>query len=292
MIRNPGTEYIPSRKLSRHWKIQSTETVTPCGSIASTRGCASIKLMVPAGRCEDAKIIALREQRIEGPERVRPRIVAARDVRLNAESRFQRNVRKPVTGFRSHCPGAYVCGTKVPNAKRFIVEIPAGFLSAMGRERRAPIRATRSIGVHVGSDECTLLSCLIEEQLHLNEVFRADASTGTVSVRAFPVPSPRGTPAGISTMKRLAIRNLRFRKHKRLDSGFGNRLPVSERSAETAIQLKADISSGDDPRTNTLRTFNPLFPKGNYFGVLATAGPGPINFIDAHPRVEAMLPQV
>src|SRR6266705_933210 len=80
-----------------------------------------------AGRCEDAKIIALREQRIEGPERVRPRIVAARDVRLNAESRFQRNVRKPVTGFRSNCPGAYVCGTEgseVP--KRCIVEIPAG----------------------------------------------------------------------------------------------------------------------------------------------------------------------
>src|SRR6266704_3711787 len=80
-----------------------------------------------AGRGEDAKIIALREQRIEGAEGVRPRIVAARDVRLSAESRFQRNVRKPVTGFRSNCPGAYVCGTegsKLP--KRFIVEIPAG----------------------------------------------------------------------------------------------------------------------------------------------------------------------
>ena len=51
------------------------------------------------------------------------------------------------------------------------------------------------------------------------------------------------------------------------------------------FSAKADISSGDDPRTNTLGTFNPLFPKGNYFGVLATAGPGPINFIDVHPRV-------
>jgi Alginate export len=57
------------------------------------------------------------------------------------------------------------------------------------------------------------------------------------------------------------------------------------------FSAKADISSGDDPRTNTLGTFNPLFPKGNYFGVLATAGPGPINFIDVHPRVEATLPQ-
>jgi hypothetical protein len=35
-----------------------------------------------ASRGEDAKIIALREQRIEGPERVLPRIVAARDVRF------------------------------------------------------------------------------------------------------------------------------------------------------------------------------------------------------------------
>ena len=52
------------------------------------------------------------------------------------------------------------------------------------------------------------------------------------------------------------------------------------------FSAKADISSGDDPRTNTLGTFNPLFPKGNYFGVIATAGPGPINFIDLHPHVE------
>jgi len=57
------------------------------------------------------------------------------------------------------------------------------------------------------------------------------------------------------------------------------------------FSAKADISSGDDPKTNNLGTFNPLFPKGNYFGVLATAGPGPINFIDVHPRAEATLPQ-
>ena len=57
------------------------------------------------------------------------------------------------------------------------------------------------------------------------------------------------------------------------------------------FSVKADISSGDNPRTNTLGTFNPLFPKGNYFGVLATTGPGPINFIDVHPHVETALPQ-
>jgi len=40
-----------------------------------------------------------------------------------------------------------------------------------------------------------------------------------------------------------------------------------------------------------LGTFNALFPKGNYFGVLATTGPGPINFVDIHPHAEATLPK-
>ena len=56
------------------------------------------------------------------------------------------------------------------------------------------------------------------------------------------------------------------------------------------FSVKADISSGDHPTSNTLGTFNPLFPKGNYFGVLATTGPGPINFIDLHPHIETALP--
>jgi hypothetical protein len=68
----------------------------------------------------------------------------------------------------------------------------------------------------------------------------------------------------------------------------GYRLPTLP--LKPRFSVKADISSGDDPRTNTLGTFNPLFPKGNYFGVLATTGPGPINFIDVHPHVETALP--
>ena len=56
------------------------------------------------------------------------------------------------------------------------------------------------------------------------------------------------------------------------------------------FSAKADISSGDRRSANSLGTFNPLFPKGNYFGVLATTGPGPINFIDVHPHVETALP--
>jgi hypothetical protein len=56
------------------------------------------------------------------------------------------------------------------------------------------------------------------------------------------------------------------------------------------FSVKADISSGDNPISKTLGTFNPLFPKGNYFGVLATTGPGPLNFIDVHPHVETTFP--
>jgi hypothetical protein len=63
-------------------------------------------------------------------------------------------------------------------------------------------------------------------------------------------------------------------------------VPLSPR-----FSVKADIASGDDPRTKTLGTFNPLFPKGNYFGVIATTGPGPSNFIDVHPRAEVALPR-
>ncbi len=57
------------------------------------------------------------------------------------------------------------------------------------------------------------------------------------------------------------------------------------------FSAKADISSGDNPRTNNLGTFNPIYPMGNYFGVLATTGPGPLNFIDVHPRVLTQWPR-
>jgi hypothetical protein len=57
--------------------------------------------------------------------------------------------------------------------------------------------------------------------------------------------------------------------------------------------VKADISSGDHPKSNpnTLGTFNPLFPTGNYFGVVATTtGPGAVNFIDLHPKIDGTFP--
>ena len=70
-------------------------------------------------------------------------------------------------------------------------------------------------------------------------------------------------------------------------SDTGYRIPTIP--LKPRFSTKADISSGDNPNSKTLGTFNPLFPKGNYFGVLATTGPGPINFIDVHPRVEISL---
>jgi hypothetical protein len=72
-------------------------------------------------------------------------------------------------------------------------------------------------------------------------------------------------------------------------SETGYRMPTIP--LKPRFSAKADISSGDHPATNTLGTFNPLYPKGNYFGVLATTGPGPINFIDLHPHVELSAPQ-
>ncbi len=71
-------------------------------------------------------------------------------------------------------------------------------------------------------------------------------------------------------------------------SDTGYRFPAMK--LKPRFSMKADISSGDNPRTNTLGTFNPLFPIGNYFGVLASTGPGPINFIDIHPRVQTQFP--
>ncbi len=56
------------------------------------------------------------------------------------------------------------------------------------------------------------------------------------------------------------------------------------------LSVKSDISSGDNPQSHTLGTFYPVFPIGNYFGVLADTGPGPVNFIDVHPRIQTNLP--
>lgn len=51
------------------------------------------------------------------------------------------------------------------------------------------------------------------------------------------------------------------------------------------LGLKANLSSGDgDPDDADLQTFNPLFPRGNYFGEAALIGP--LNHMDLHPFLE------
>src|SRR5205814_8471952 len=54
------------------------------------------------------------------------------------------------------------------------------------------------------------------------------------------------------------------------------------------LTLKANVTSGDDnPNNSGLQTFNPLFPRGAYFGEPALIGPA--NHIDVHPQLELAL---
>ena len=53
-------------------------------------------------------------------------------------------------------------------------------------------------------------------------------------------------------------------------SDTGYRFPTAR--FKPRISAAADISSGDNPNSKTLGSFNTLFPKGNYFGALATTG--------------------
>lgn len=74
-----------------------------------------------------------------------------------------------------------------------------------------------------------------------------------------------------------------------ISSEFGATL--GKLTGRPRIGLRADAASGDkDPAKPGLQTFNPLFPIGNYFGVLADTGPGPVNFYDLHPNVHEDLP--
>jgi len=67
------------------------------------------------------------------------------------------------------------------------------------------------------------------------------------------------------------------------DIGYTFRLPLKPR-----LGLKANVTSGDkDPNNPDLQTFNPLFPKGNYFGQLTPVGP--LNHRDLHPDLQLTL---
>src|SRR6266571_1099069 len=52
--------------------------------------------------------------------------------------------------------------------------------------------------------------------------------------------------------------------------------------------VRVVVTSGDDnPNNSDLQTFNPLFPRGAYFGEPALIGPA--NHIDVHPQLEVAL---
>jgi hypothetical protein len=53
------------------------------------------------------------------------------------------------------------------------------------------------------------------------------------------------------------------------------------------IGFKTEYISGDRESENVIETFNPLFPKGAYFGLAAIIGPS--NLIDIHPYLEIEL---
>lgn len=62
----------------------------------------------------------------------------------------------------------------------------------------------------------------------------------------------------------------------------------SERNAKPQVGLKIEAISGDkNYNDGKLNTFNPLFPRGAYFGLAALIGP--YNLIDAHPYVQVNL---
>jgi len=65
------------------------------------------------------------------------------------------------------------------------------------------------------------------------------------------------------------------------DTGFSLRhLPWLPR-----VGLKADVTSGDaNPADPVLQSFNPLFPRGGYFGENQLVGP--VNHIDLHPGID------
>lgn len=74
-----------------------------------------------------------------------------------------------------------------------------------------------------------------------------------------------------------------------LSGEFGyalNNLPLKPRPG-----VRLDVSSGDGGSSSkALGTFNPIFPLGNYFGVISDTGPGPVNFRDIHPDLRLATP--
>lgn len=60
---------------------------------------------------------------------------------------------------------------------------------------------------------------------------------------------------------------------------------IAESPLTPRLRLRANFVSGDDdPDDDRLGTFNPMFPKGKYFGELSTVGP--YNIVNIHPSID------
>jgi Alginate export len=68
------------------------------------------------------------------------------------------------------------------------------------------------------------------------------------------------------------------------DTGFR----VESAVGRPRLGLRADVTSGDRDRDDgRLGTFNPMFPRGAYFGLIAAAGPS--NHMDVHPQLSVSI---
>ena len=75
---------------------------------------------------------------------------------------------------------------------------------------------------------------------------------------------------------------LRRWRHPGVDRRLGHRLHVARGALDAASGAERQLASGDrNPDDPDLQTFNPLFPRGNYFSELALLGPR--NFYNVHP---------
>ncbi len=129
----------------------------------------------------------------------------------------------------------------------------ATFNQGTAREQRQTIGARIAAGAPSASDRRTVIP-----HYDIEAVYQF-GSFGSGSINAWTIATETGVTLG--------------------------RVPTRPR-----IGLRADVASGDrNKNSSNLETFNPLFPIGNYFGVLSDTGPGPVNFYDLHPDVHAYL---
>lgn len=97
-----------------------------------------------------------------------------------------------------------------------------------------------------------------ENQPHSTEV--SAKRCGTASVRVSLVPSPKRNPVGISTTKRFGNLAASAPQYPGMDCGIGNRVPVSDCSAETAIQRQGRHLEGRRSQDEYSRYVQSLVP--------------------------------